>query len=137
MTMSPWVTSALACIPPRPQWDPTKNPYALHYLVTLLFLIVGFRAWRRMQPQPRLVLRLYAGSASLFAFALTVVQTATTTTVEAYRVDCLWILEACVLVTACLYLEMLLSPRRALVPSAVARRSLWPARSSPRPHIAA
>lgn len=125
----------LACPFPAygPHCDPTANPYPLEYVVTLLFLAVGFAAWRRMRPPPQRVLRVYIASASAFAFVLLLVQTATT--LGAYRETCRWILEACLLVTACLYLEMWLATRRARVPKAIVYR-LVPRPEQPRtiPH---
>src|SRR5688572_30753218 len=94
----------LACPMYGPRCDLTANPYRLYYAVTLLFLVVGFVAWRRMRPPPQRLLRAYVCCASLFAFVLTLVQPAKT--LYGCRVSYLWILEACILVTASLYLEM-------------------------------
>lgn len=104
----------------EPTNDPAVNPYQIEFAYTLVLLTSVFLLWLRVRPRARRILRWYASAAGAIAFVVMQAQTTSSFSRTDPYGGCRIVLEAALLVTASLLLEILLSQRaRGLLPRAV------------------
>lgn len=101
---------------------PAANPCPLEFLGTLFVLLVVFTLWRSIRPRRHVLLRCYAGAGATVAFLAIMFQACDGDRCVSIDGSYRLALESALLVSASLFVEILLSRRRHALARAVARR---------------
>ena len=111
------VTSLIACI--HYYWIAEANPYREVQAIVALLLVVGLYGWRRWRPSPSRFMRGYVFAASGATVGST--YAATCGEYEAPDGICSFVLKASIVLTLCLYIEIIRTVRRKRIAQATAK----------------
>jgi hypothetical protein len=111
------VTPVIACI--HYYWIAEANPYREVQAIVALLLVVGLYGWRRVRPSPSLVMRGYVFTGSIVTMCST--YAATCREYETPDSVCGVVLKASIVLTLCLYIEIIRTVRAKRIAQATAR----------------
>lgn len=111
------MTPLIACI--HYYWTPEANPYREVQWIVLVMLVVGGFAWRRVRPRPAGVAFGYVLGSSIVTMLFGGLTTCGD--YESPREVCAALLEASIVLTACIYIEVVRAVRARRIVKATAR----------------